>query len=244
MKCERGKRALTASGVNFFYGDRHILKDIDLVLDQGEFLGIAGPNGGGKTTLLKLLLGLLRPQSGCIELMGSDPRYHRHGVGYVGQTSAGKVPFPLSLLEVVLMGRLKGNLWGFRYNADDVSAAEQALESVDLHSLAKLPFCNLSGGQKQRGLIARSLCGDAQVLVLDEPTAHIDPESQKRILALLEDLKGTMAIVMVSHDWPAMAKCSDRILYVHQSAAAMAKETICDHFALGLYHFPQKAGEL
>ncbi len=238
MTCSQKKSVLIARGVDFFYGSRQILQSIELVVKQGEFLGIAGPNGGGKTTLLRLLLGLLRPQRGSVELFGLDPTLHHRGVGYVPQNSVGKAPFPLTLLETVLMGRLRRGLWGFRYSAGDIMAAKQALSRVDLLAQAEMPFYQLSGGQVQRGLIARALCAEAQILFLDEPTAHIDSQSQRRILALLQELKKEMAIVMVSHDWPAIKKCADRILYVQQSAEPMDKETICDHFALGLYHSP------
>lgn len=240
MTCSWKKSVLIAKDVDFFYGSRQVLQNIELVVKQGEFLGIAGPNGGGKTTLLRLLLGLLRPQRGSIELLGLDPALHRRGVGYVPQNSVGNAPFPLTLLETVLMGRLRRMLWGFRYSTSDVMAAKQALSRVDLLAQAEMPFYQLSGGQAQRGLIARALCAEAQILFLDEPTAHIDLQSQKRILTILQELKKEVTIVMVSHDWPAIKKCADRILYVRQSAEPMGKETICDHFALGLYHSPQK----
>lgn len=233
------KPLVTARNIDFSFGERQVLKGVDLDLYPNEFLAIAGPNGGGKTTLLKLLLGLFQPLKGRIELLGKSPVTSRGNIGYVPQINTANSSFPLSLFDVVLMGRLRFQPWGFRTKEVDRSAAEKALTQVDLLSLAHHPFHHLSGGQAQRGLIARAICAQAQILLLDEPTAHIDPENQAKILDCLCCLKKEMAIAMVSHDWQAINKCADRVVYVQQKLEPMNKETICDHFRLGLYHTPK-----
>lgn len=211
------------------------LREIDLSLKRGEFLGIIGPNGGGKTTLIKLLLGQLRPVSGYVKIFGEDPARRPLQVGYVPQMRPQEPSFPLTLLDTVLMGRLHRSKWGFTHSREDVRAALAALEQVQMDHLSNRLFRKLSGGQAQRGLLARALCTDSPLMLLDEPTAHVDPKSQVQLLRILQTLKGSATIAMVSHDMRAIELCADRVLYIQQTGQILKPHEICKHFAMGLY---------
>lgn len=228
------------SRASVFYAEQKALSEIDLALVAGDFWGIVGPNGGGKTTLIKLLLGLVRPGRGSVEVFGKDPMRHALHVGYVPQARLPEPGFPLTLLDVVLTGRLHRSKWGCVYSRDDKHAALVSLERVELDRLANRLFQELSGGQAQRGLIARALCTNSPLLLLDEPTAHVDPKSQAQILKILQTLKGKVTLAMVSHDMRAIELCADRVLYIQQSGQTLKPHEICKHFAMGLFHSPRK----
>lgn len=185
--------------VSFSYGKRAVLKDVNLTISAGEFATIVGPNGGGKTTLLKLLLGLLKPSTGRIEIFGHAPEKSRLRMGYMPQYSHLDVQFPVTVMDVVLMGRLGKRFLG-GYTRNDVDAATKALEEVRLIDERATHFNALSGGQKQRVLIARALCSDPELLLLDEPTSNIDQESEESFFQILDALNARMTILLVSHD--------------------------------------------
>ena len=185
--------------VSFAYQKKKVLKDVNLTVSHGEFAAIVGPNGGGKTTLLKLLLGLLKPDTGTIEMMGARPEKNRLKIGYMPQYSHLDLQFPVTVMDVALMGRLGKGSWG-RYSRKDRDAAAQALAQVKMDSFAKNHFNALSGGQKQRVLIARALCSEPKLLLLDEPTSNIDQESEQDLFKILEQLNHQMTILLVSHD--------------------------------------------
>mgnify|MGYP000943457364 FL=1 len=193
-------KVLELHGVNFAYDSRLILKDINLEVDDGEFLAVIGPNGGGKTTLLRLILGFLEPVGGTIKVFGQVPSKARHLIGYVPQHGEFNKDFPVSALEVVLMGRLSlGSLFP-RYLAEDYTAAYEAMSAVGVKKLADYRFGELSGGQKQRVLIARALAVKPQLLILDEPTSSVDNRVEQDIYELLSQLNKKVTIIMVSHD--------------------------------------------
>ncbi len=196
---EKTTPILEFQDVSFEYENRLVLEEVNLSVGPREFASIVGPNGGGKTTLLKLALGLLAPRKGRVLLFGSPPEESRHRAGYTPQHALFDRAFPISVLEVVLTGRLKGKTWG-GYASEDLGAARKALEQVRLYDLERRPFRALSGGQQQRVLIARALCGDPELLLLDEPTANVDPDTGEQILHILEELNQTMGILLVSHD--------------------------------------------
>lgn len=232
------REVVRVADLDFTYGDRHILHKINFTLAQGEFLGIVGPNGGGKTTLLRIMLGLLYPQSGSVSIFDRKSGDPSLKIGYVPQGGLVASTFPLKLLDVVLMGRLHSSKWGFRHSSADIDKAHLALEKVNLAQFASTPFHQLSGGLARRGLIARALCAGFPLLLLDEPTANVDAESRAKIAHLLNQLKGEISIIMVSHDMSLVSKSADLILYVEQEGRLMSPPEICGHFAMGLYHFP------
>lgn len=191
---------LEISGLSFSYGGNPVLEGVNISLAGLEFAAVVGPNGGGKTTLLKLILGLLTPSSGRVLVLGQPPARSRAGIGYMPQHTQVDFTFPVTVMDVVLMGRLAcaGRLWG--YGRADRLAAQKCLEQVGLGGLAGRPFHDLSGGQRQRVLIARALAGEPKLLLLDEPTANVDVRGEREVFELLKELNQRIAVVVVSHD--------------------------------------------
>ncbi len=178
----------------------NVLENINLEVEKGEFACIVGPNGGGKTTILKLMLGLLKPTSGSIEVLGGQPENQRAHIGYVPQFSKFDASFPVSVLDVVLMGCLQRSLFWGRYPRIQIAKAHQALNDVGLPGLAMKGFSELSGGQKQRALIARAIMSDPELLLLDEPTASVDVHGTEQFYRLFSEMNEKFTIMMVSHD--------------------------------------------
>ncbi|NLC52712.1 MAG: ABC transporter ATP-binding protein [Firmicutes bacterium] len=210
------EKAIELHQVSFAYEDRMILEEINLTVGVGDFLAIIGPNGGGKTTLLRLLMGSLEPAQGAIKLFDQPPRKARRLIGYVPQQTALDRDFPVSVLEVVLMGRLAPNSFFPRYQREDYTAAYAALRAVGVEALADTRFGDLSGGQQQRTLIARALVGNPKLLLLDEPTASVDPAVAEDIYRLLAQLNQEVTIVLVSHDLGYVASHFRQAVYLNR----------------------------
>ena len=199
------------------------LEGVSLSVEQGDFLGIIGPNGGGKTTLLKVILGLVKPTHGRVSVMGKPPRQTRRDVGYVPQYNLFDRDFPISVLDTVLMGR--SGVVGLvrRYGEEDRKLAYEALRTVGMYKYQNSQVGRLSGGEQQRIFIARALVSQPKLLLLDEPTASVDSAMQTEFYELLESLKQDMAIIMVSHDLSAVSiyvdkiACLNRRLFYHGS---------------------------
>jgi zinc transport system ATP-binding protein len=203
--------------LNFSYeAGKQILSNVNLQISKDELTCIVGPNGGGKTTLLNLILGLLVPTQGSISVLGKSPLKARHKIGYMPQYFSLDQSFPITAFEVVLMGRLHHSFWG-RYSKTDKQAAYDALEKIDLTHCANLTFSELSGGQRQRVLIARALATEPELLLLDEPTASVDPEFQDEFYTMLNLLRRDMAIVIVSHDISFVSRHVDSVLCVNKA---------------------------
>jgi zinc transport system ATP-binding protein len=205
------------------YGGVPALEDVTLSIFQHDFLGIIGPNGGGKSTLLKVLLGLVRPDSGDVRIFGKPPEQSRSRTGYVSQRPSFDRDFPASVLDVVMMGRyIRAGLCR-RYSREDKTATEKALARVGMQGYENKQIGYLSGGQQQRVFVARALVAEPELLLLDEPTASIDPTMQTGFYELLDELKKSLAIIMVSHDIGAVSvyvdkiACLNRRLYYHGS---------------------------
>ncbi len=212
------------NNLSFSYDTVPVLESVNLKVEHGEFATIVGPNGGGKTTLLKLLLGILKPVQGTITVLGDKPERTRFRVGYMPQHTDLDPQFPVTVMDVVLLGRL-GRRFGGRYSKNDKQLAWKALEEVQLESAARLAFNKLSGGQKQRALIARALCCNPEMLLLDEPTANIDPEVEENLLTILQDLNRRMTILLVSHDMGFVSRvvksviCVNRRVLIHPTSS-------------------------
>ncbi len=183
--------------VNFSYGGTEVLRDVDFELEQGDFVGIIGPNAGGKTTLLKIILGLLSPDSGTVTVLGGSARDARGQVGYVPQYARFDRSFPIRVHTTVAMGTLGPGRPGSSVARD---AVDRALARVDLENVADRQIGALSGGQLQRALIARALVADPRLLLLDEPTASLDTRIGRSVYELLEELAEEITVVLVSHD--------------------------------------------
>lgn len=203
------------------YDSQPVLEDINLEVLQGDFIGLIGPNGGGKTTLLRTLIGLIEPMKGEISVMGSSAKKGRCHIGYVPQQVAFDREFPISVWDVVKMGRLgcRGTLKKVRKDDEDIIA--DSLRQVEIEDLAARPIGDLSVGQRQRVYIARALATIPQILLLDEPTASVDPQASANIYELLHKLNNTITIIMVNHNMEAVSSyvksigCINRRLYYH-----------------------------
>lgn len=223
-----------ANGVRFGYSRQLVLEDVTFSISSGESLCMIGPNGGGKSTLLKLLLGLLEPEKGSLRLLGKSPEKSRTEVGYVPQAMRFDPLFPITAFDIVLMGRLERLRWG-RFGRSCREAAENALGEVGLLDLIHRPFSDLSGGQRQRVLIARALAGDPKLLLLDEPTASIDLSVEEKFIETLAELKSKMTILMVTHDLDLISEIGDSVLCVnhrvHRHSLPLSGETIKEIFS-------------
>lgn len=223
-------------GVGFSYGDCPVLTGVSLAIAAREFVGLVGPNAGGKSTLLKLILGLLVPQAGRIQVLGRAPREARQRLGYVPQYPSFPRDFPISVEQVVLMGRLGlGPRLGW-YRAADRAAARSSLAEVEALDLAHRRIGTLSGGQLQRVLLARALVSDPEVLILDEPTANIDQRMEGDIFDLLARLKSRLTILVVSHDIAFISGYVDRVACLNRTLIAHHTEAVDADLIHRLYH--------
>lgn len=190
------------------FGIGPVLEDVSFEIAAGQSTCLIGPNGGGKTTLLRLMLGLVRPNKGSVQIFGSRPSRVRRRMAYVPQHIRFDPLFPVNALDIVLMGRLDHLRFG-RYCSDCKASAWEALAEVNMTEAAHRPFADLSGGQRQRVLIARALACKPELLLLDEPTANIDLSVEARLLETLEKLRARMSIIMVSHDLDLISHITD-----------------------------------
>ncbi|MDR3625063.1 MAG: ABC transporter ATP-binding protein [Chlamydiales bacterium] len=229
---------IQTESLSFSYEDEWILQNVTVSVEANEFIGIIGPNGGGKTTLLKLIMGLLRPTQGSISVLGESPKAARKKIAYVPQVMRFDKHFPISVFELVLGGRLSFAPWWGGFPEKDKKYALNVLEQVNLIDFKDRPFGTLSGGQAQRALIARALASDPEILLLDEPTASVDVHAEADIYDILIKLKNNKTILMVTHDLKAIMKHVQRIFCVQKEVVVLRPEQVCEHFAIGLYHPP------
>ena len=207
------------AGVAFAYpGAPPVLQDVDLEIDEGEFVAIAGPNGGGKTTLLRLALGLEAPASGTVELFGepADRFGGRERIGYLPQRTQLGIEAPITVREVVAAGRVARRGVLRPPSRADASLVDDAIARVGLDAQARSVFSRLSGGQQQRALIAKALCAQPDLLVLDEPTAGVDVDAQESLASLLGELHSDLGvtILFVSHEFGAVEGLVQRLVLV------------------------------
>jgi len=214
---------VSADDVSFAYGDVPVLDGVSFQLTAGEFAALAGPNGSGKSTLIRILLGLLPAHGGRVELFGRAPAdvVDRWRIGYVPQRPAIAELLPATVADVVGAGRLSHRRWWRRPTPADRAAVDDALEAVALSDLRRRRLGELSGGQQQRAFIAKALAAQPELLVLDEPTAGVDSESQRRFrdaLVAARELGGT--VLLVSHELGAVADDLDRVLLMRHGVIA------------------------
>ncbi|MBS3766011.1 ABC transporter ATP-binding protein [Candidatus Bipolaricaulota bacterium] len=187
------------------YDGNPVINNVNLTVKEDDFMGIIGPNGGGKTTLLKTILGLIRPMRGEVKVFGKPPEETRSRIGYVPQYATFDEDYPITVHEVVQMGRRRDKKFYESYSQMDNRKTREALEAVEMKDYEEEPVSELSGGQKQRVFIARALVSDPEVLMLDEPTASVDRKIEKGIYSLLNQFNEEMAIVVVTHDIGVMS---------------------------------------
>ena len=210
------KPLIEIENLTFAYEDQPVLDSISLRVEEKDFLAIIGPNGGGKSTLLKLILGLLPLQKGTISVLGKSSRQSQSSIGYVPQNTNINTDFPIKVIEVVLIGHV-GNKPLFGYGKDEIACAMGALAQVGMEQFADEKIGSLSGGQRQRVMIARALCAHPEILILDEPTASIDPAGQKEIYTLLKMLNREMTVIVVSHDLSVILNYANKVAYVNRT---------------------------
>lgn len=227
-----GTPVIVIDNVSFGYGEQPVLAEASLTIHARDFVCMVGPNGGGKTTLVRLILGQLRPDAGRLSVLGAAPTAARRRIGYVPQHFQYDRWFPIRVLDVVLMGRLDRHTYLGHYGRRDRAAAEQALEDVGLAALRGRQFAALSGGQRQRVLVARALASEPELFILDEPMSNIDPAVQNELYSLLRDLSKRLTVVLVTHDVGFVSTLVDHVVCVNRSVrvhpvSALTGEAIC-----------------
>ncbi len=243
MSCSpKGDAAIRVEDVWFSYGPRRVLEGVSMQIPTGSFAALIGPNGAGKSTLLRLVLGVLKPRKGSISILGRSPGDQGQPIGYVPQGIRLPQGFPLSVLDVVTMGRY-GNLGLWRRpGKEDRAKAEETLDSVGMIQLKGSRFQDLSGGQQQRVLIARALVGDPCLLVLDEPTAGLDPAARARFYGSVCDLQRARGLTLfcASHDVEDVAQHAQTLILLDHTVRAMGppQEVLRSRAVPEVYHFP------
>ncbi len=218
-------QTIEVKNLYFSYDKDEILHNINFQILSKDFLAIIGPNGGGESTLLKLLLGILKPSKGEIKIFGKTPKDMFLKLGYVPQDTNINKNFPIKVLDVVLQGRLGASkkFWG--YSKEDVIIAKESLEKVGAYTFKDKKIGELSGGQRQRVFIARALATKAEILLLDEPTSSIDSKGQINLYARLKELNKHKGIIVVSHNinvvtgFANKVAYTNKILFMHNSPA-------------------------
>jgi len=223
----KGVPAVELRKVSFSYNSEPVIAGADFSVVRNEAVCMVGPNGGGKTTLFKLILGLERPDAGEIRVFGQPPKRARKRIGYVPQNISFDPQFPITVLEIVLMGRLGGRVLG-PHSRQDKGAAFVALEQMRLAELSHRQFAELSVGQRQRVLIARALSSEPELLLLDEPTANVDSAVEAKIYEILDDLRSSMTVMMISHDLAFVSSIFDRVICVHETVAIHPTDEFTD----------------
>lgn len=219
----------------FSYDGQPVLREVNLRIERQEIVAVVGPNGGGKTTLIKLMLGLLTPTRGTVEIFGAPPARSLARIGYTPQFALFDPKFPVSVLDVTLMGRLgRARRFG-PFGHHDRRTAEAALREVEMWDLRSRGFSLLSGGQRQRVLIARALAAEPDLLLLDEPMANLDVRAEQEFAELLGRLARRLTIIVVSHDVGFVSERFNKIVCVRGSVAMHATAALTGQALRDLY---------
>ncbi|MCH9811843.1 ABC transporter ATP-binding protein [bacterium] len=222
--------------LSFSYEQKQALKEINLKLKDHGFYIFLGPNGGGKTTLIKLIMGLIKPVKGKIRVHGGKPRSQKNNFGYIPQKLFFDPIFPLTLFEFVQQGLLSELPW---YGVWPKSTKKRTMEMLEKFSLVDLKdkaIGELSGGQLQRGVIARALVSDPDILILDEPLSGLDHASAKNIIRLIEEMQGKKTIILITHVITHLLKKADSVYLVEKTLCELRDDALCKHMELGLFH--------
>jgi zinc transport system ATP-binding protein len=236
--------AVQFDSVSFAYGGVPVLENVSFHIHRGEFTALAGPNGSGKTTVIKLILGLEQPRAGRITLFGASADTERKRLGYVPQQAPADQTFPVVVRDVVRMGLLHPSR---RYGAGARAAVDEAMEQADITKLAARSWRALSGGQRRRVLVARALAARPELLVLDEPTANMDTESEARLFETLGTLKGAATVLIVTHDMNFVSALTSRVLcmggntHYHSIVQHRVEAITGDNNCHGESNLPEKA---
>lgn len=233
-----GEAVIEVEGATASFGGPPVIEDVDFRVEAGEFVGIVGPNGGGKTTLLRVILGLMPVSRGRVRLFGEPPTRGRRRVGYVPQYPRFSRDFPVSVRQLVLTGRLGASRGWLRWRREDHAIAERALDEAEIGGLAERPIGALSGGELQRALIARALATDPGILLLDEPTANIDPRVEHDFFELLRALNQRITIIVVTHDIGFVSQYVGRVACLNRTLVHHGTEALTPAVVEQLYGHP------
>lgn len=220
--------------VRFSYNSLTVLTEVDFRVDELDLAFIVGPNGGGKTTLIKLVLGLLQPDHGEVRVFGEPPVRSRNRIGYTPQYMHYDPHFPITVRDIVLTGRA-GERWGGFYSRSDKKYAMEMMSQIGISDLSNELFSSLSGGQRQRVLIARALASDPDLLLLDEPTANVDAEAGDKLFKIIRELNRKMTILMVSHDLGFVSNIVKKVICVNQKVVIHPTSEITNEAIRSLY---------
>jgi zinc transport system ATP-binding protein len=233
------QNAVHIDNLTVYYGKTPALTNVCLDVEDGEYLGIIGPNGGGKSSLLKAVLGLVPASSGVVTVYGERAGRSRPAVGYVPQSAAMDRNFPITVREVVMTGLLKPGFSPFlRFKSSDLSRAREILDQVGIGALADRQIAELSGGELQKMLIARALAVNPRLLLLDEPTASVDAGSRVQIYQLLEELNRNMTIILVTHDLLAVASQVQKLACLNGRLVYHGAPELTENVVNSLYGCP------
>ncbi len=230
------EKIIEIKNLSFAYENQQILKDISLIVEKNDFMAILGPNGGGKTTLLKLITGILKPSQGTIKVFGKEPRKSKNKIGYVPQYLFYDKQFPVSVLEVVLMSKLTTFSLFPKYKKAQINEAKEVLAKLKIEDLAKKRFGDLSGGQQQRTLIARALMSNPQILILDEPTASVDIKIEEDIFEILKKLSSKITILIVSHDVSFISSYVNKVTCLNMCSCTHNINELDKNSLMDIYH--------
>ncbi|MFH1790028.1 MAG: ABC transporter ATP-binding protein [bacterium] len=220
---------ITAQNISCSYNQAvDVLEDVSFNVQENDFIGLIGPNGGGKSTLLKLILGLIKPRQGTINVFGKEPASARDKIGYVPQYSRIDLDYPINVFDATISGLLGKKKLGSRYSKSEKDKAREVLREFELLNLRSRTIGELSGGQRQRVLIARALVRQPQLLLLDEPTSNVDIESGSNLYDLLNKLNKKMTIIIASHDIGAISRHINKIFCLNRRISCNHAQTISD----------------
>ncbi|MDR2139900.1 MAG: ABC transporter ATP-binding protein [Tannerella sp.] len=199
------------------YNAKIVLHDVSMTVHEHDFLGITGPNGGGKTTLLKVMLGLLKPSEGHVSFYRDGRPVSALRIGYLPQVNRIDKRFPISVREVVASGLMAGKRLLQRFSAEDGQRIDEVIAQMGLAQFAKRAVGELSGGELQRVLLGRAIVSQPEALVLDEPDTYVDRHFEERLYELLDDFSRRASVILVSHNWAAMQSRVKHVAHVNRT---------------------------
>lgn len=230
------ENVIEIENLSFHYEKKRVLKDVNLSLKEKGFYVFLGPNGGGKTTLVKLIMGLMTPKKGSVKVHGGPPKEHINHFGYIPQSLHFDPMFPLSLFEFIQQGLLNDLPWYGVWPKRTHVMTDSVIEKFGLSDLKKRSIGELSGGQLQRAIIARALVSDPDILILDEPLSGLDHKSARNIISLIEEMQGKKTIILITHVITHLLKKADHVYLIEKTVCPLKDDALCKHIELGLFH--------
>lgn len=236
LQTNKENKVIEIKNLSFAYDKELVLEDVNLEINERDFLVLIGPNGGGKSTLIKLILGIYEPQKGSIDILKHAQEKHSAPIAYVPQNTNININFPIEAIEVVMMGHKSNKPTLFGYKKEETAHALHVLEQVGMRAHAHKKIGSLSGGQRQRVMIARALCSNPKILILDEPTSSIDADGQKQIYELLKELNKKVTIIVISHDISVVLEYASKVAHINKKLSFHDLSSLKKEFELGDNH--------